>query len=67
MMGVDLKIASRFYRDVDQTMSRDLIHHMIEEWESRLERAFTAAVEVDGYRDLRFIGITRNSRCTADH
>src|SRR3546814_17442280 len=56
VMLVDMQIALHRHRDVDQRMARQLLDHMVEETDAGGNRIGAAAVEIDGDRDIRFLG-----------
>ncbi len=56
MMLVDVQIALHGHRNVDQRMARQLFDHMVEETDSGGHRIVARAVEIDGDRDIRFLG-----------
>ena len=55
-MLVDMEVALHLHRYVDQRMARQLFDHMVEETDSGGHRIVAGAVEVDGDRDIRFLG-----------
>src|SRR3546814_4930489 len=58
MVLVDVKVALHAHRDVDQRMARQLLDHMVEEADAGGHRIIARAVEIDGDRDIRFLGRT---------
>ena len=57
VVRVNMQVTLGLNLDVDQTVARDLIHHVIEKGYAGLERRFATAVQVDLDADLRLVGI----------
>jgi len=57
VMIVDMKITLGVYTNIDQTMTGNLIKHVIKETDSGLEVSLTRAIEIDGNRDPGFLGV----------
>ena len=75
VMGVDLEIALAGDGQREAAMGRDLVEHMVEEGEAGVDPPRLGAVEVDGDRDLRLLGLAhqlgaaaiRRLGCQAQH
>ena len=63
-MIVDVIIARGANGHVDQRMARQLIQHVIKEPHARLIVILSCPIQIDGHRNLRFGGISRDS-CAA--
>ena len=57
VVGVDIQVAGGLQFDIDHAMTRDLVNHVIEEWNSRVEFRFAFSIEIDGNADLCFFGV----------
>lgn len=64
VMGVDLQIAISLDFEVDQTMSGDLVQHVIEKWDAGREFLPAGAVQIDNDPDFRFIRIPDDFCCS---
>jgi hypothetical protein len=54
--GTDIKI--------DQSMARDLIEHVIEKRDARVEFLLTGTIDINGHPNLGFVGIANHFCCT---
>ncbi len=61
MMIVDLQVALGADGQVDQRMTRDLVEHMIEKADTRLDVGFPGAIEQHIHGNLGLIGLARDS------
>ena len=66
VMSVDVQVADGLNVQVDQAVARDLIEHVIEKGNARVELLHAGAVQIDGHPDPGFIGVTGNF-CGAGH
>ena len=74
-MGVDLEIALAGEGQREAAMRGDLVEHMVEEGEAGVDPPRLGAVEIDGDRDLRLLGLAhqlgaaavRRSGCQPEH
>ena len=66
-MGVNLQIPRSVYLDVQTPMARNLLKHMLEKREPRVETCFASAVQIDAHTDLGFFGIALNVRAAVTH
>ena len=57
---VDMEVALGVDRQVDQAVAGDLVQHVVEEADAGLDPALAGAVEVDGDRDVGFLGFARD-------
>lgn len=57
MVSVDMQVAMGLNIQINQAMTRDLIQHVIQKRHACIKFLLTAAIEIDGDADLRFIGI----------
>jgi hypothetical protein len=64
-MPIDMQIALRIDRQIDQAMASDLIKHVVKKTNAGVQLGFACAVKVDGGGDLGFFGIAGNA-CLAD-
>ncbi len=60
MMGIDMKIALGVDIQINQTMTGDLIKHVIKEGNTGGKFALTSTVKIQTHGDLRLQGITGN-------
>lgn len=60
MMGIDVQIAFGVDIQINQTMTRDLIKHVIKKGNTGGKSALTSAVKIQTHSDLRLQGITGN-------
>ena len=60
VMGIDMQIALGFDIEVDQTVTRDLVEHMVEKRHAGIQLLLTGAIKVDHDADLRLVGIARD-------
>ena len=67
VVRVDFKIAVRLHIEVDESVTGDLIEHVIEKRQARCEHAAAGAIEIDAHRDLGFARIARNARLPRVH
>ena len=67
MMGVDGEIAIGLDVEIDDAVACDLVEHVIQKRDSGGEGGHAAAVEIDGDRDLRFLGIARDASGAGVH
>jgi hypothetical protein len=61
---VDMRVAMRFDLEIDQTVSRDLVEHMVEKRHAGGQLLLAGAVEIELHTDLRFAGIANDFRHT---
>ncbi len=54
----------RFDVEIDQTVARDLVEHVVEERHAGGQLLLARAVEIDLHTDLRFAGIANDFRHT---
>jgi hypothetical protein len=57
---VDMGIARGLHVQVDQAVARDLVQHMVEEGNARVQFLNAGAIKIEGDTDLRLVGIARN-------
>ncbi len=62
VVEIDVKIALRPQHDVDQTMAGQLLQHMVKKTDAGLNVIGAGAVEIDGRRDLGFLGLAGDRR-----
>lgn len=62
MVIVDVRVPMRFDVEIDETMARDLVEHMVEKRDARRKLLPAGAVEVDLHTDLRFAGVANDLR-----
>lgn len=67
VVRIDMQVALGFDVDIDQAVAGDLINHVIEERYAGVETRFTAAIEIDGYGDLRLQRVAGDSGGTCGH
>ena len=68
MVGVDVQIALGRDIEVYQSMSGDLVEHMIEKRHARVDRCVAGAIEPNAHGNLRFQGIASDFGFThVDH
>ena len=60
---VDMQIAVRLERNVDQRVARQLLDHMVEKANTRRDLVRPGPVEIDGGRDRGLLGLAGDSRC----
>lgn len=60
MMGIDMKIALGVDIQINQTMTGDLVKHVIKKGNTGGKFALTSAVKIQTHGDLRLQGITGN-------
>ena len=53
---IDVEVAGGLHRDVDPGMARQQVEHVIEKADPGRDRGLAAAVEIDGDRDVGFLG-----------
>lgn len=53
VVRVDLEVPTGLNVEVDPPVAGDLIEHVLEEWQARIEVRLTRSVEIHGDRDLR--------------
>jgi len=64
VMGVDVQIALRFDAQIDQSMTRDLVEHVIEKRKTAGELGVSGAIQIDVRLNSGLQGIALN-RCDA--
>ena len=66
---VDVQVALGLDRHVDQRMARQLVEHMVEEADAGRDVGLAGAVDIDGDRDLGFLGLAADAsvRSAAAH
>lgn len=60
VVGIDMQIALGDDIQIDQTMARHLIKHVLKKRHASIETRFTAAIQIDLHRNLGFQCITAN-------
>ena len=60
MMGINFEITTRTHREIDQTMSRHLLQHVLKEWDIAIQLHHTAAIEIKRHDNLGFAGLAMN-------
>ena len=63
---VDVEVALCLDRQVDQAVAGDLVQHVVEEADAGLDSPLAGAVEVDGDRDVGFLGFARDGGAAHD-
>lgn len=62
MVGIDMEIAFGLNREIDQAVAAQLVEHMIEEADARVNLGHARAVEIDGHGNAGFLGLAIDSR-----
>ena len=65
VMRIDVQITLRLDVEIDQAMARDLIEHMLEKGQTRMQIGLAGPIEVDRYRDLGLEGIAFDTGASA--
>ena len=64
MMVVDMQITLRFYFQIDQTVTGDLIQHVVEKRNAGSKILPAGTVQIDCHVDFRLVGVTDDFRCS---
>ena len=59
-MRVDFEIAVAGERDREAAMRGNLVEHVVEEGDAGVDPARRGAIEIDGDRDLRLLGVAHH-------
>src|SRR5437867_9109263 len=62
MVVIDVEIAARLYREVEETMAREAVKHVVEEWHPGINLATACAVDSKSNGNLSFAGIAADFR-----
>jgi hypothetical protein len=57
VVRVDLEVALGLHREVEGTVARELVEHVVEERDAGGEARLAAAVEVERHEDLGLLGV----------
>jgi hypothetical protein len=57
VMRINMQVALRLDIEIYHAVTRHLVQHVVQKWQTGVERRFTNAIEVNGDTDLRLEGI----------
>ena len=66
VVGVDVQVALGRDIEIEHTVARDLVEHVVEKGHAGIERAAAAAVKIELDVDLRFLGVAFDFSCAHD-
>src|SRR5690606_27757183 len=67
MVRIHGQIAARLDRQIDETVARHLLEHVLEEGETGLQARAPLAVESHGHGDARLLGLARDTGAALGH
>src|SRR5690606_23189924 len=67
MVGVNVKVTLCLDDQVEQAVHGDMVQHVVEEAHAGADLGLARAVEVEGKRDVRLVGLARDGRAAVGH
>src|SRR5690606_25882405 len=67
MVGVNVKVTLCLDDQVEQPVHGDMVQHVVEKAHAGADLSLARAVEVEGKRDVRLVGLARDGRAAVGH